>query len=208
MAILRKVRVAAAVVVLASAGLAIASPMAFKFIPDLALGDPLIYDVSIPSENGLTDLSGVSDAITAACPGGAAQVTVFDTDQTSCSYTGEFSCNRTLLPGEAVRVSVNAPCTGWIIVGTEGGGGPGSPSRTFSEADPSVYQTSIPLHTIALTAAQLCNEIPNCAMVTRFNPDQTSASWTGQLGVNFPIVPGQAYHVSVTAPTVWYPSHY
>jgi hypothetical protein len=192
-------------ILLAVGGAALASNMGFKFVPNIATADPDIYEISIPLNNNYTDLASIFNDINASAGCTAVQVTAFNPDQTSCSWTGGFTCNTAYTAGTGVRVSTAGPCTGWVIVGSH------NPSFAFAfpQADPSIYDVSLPYHTTKTDLAGLFTEIPNAVQVTKFNPDQTTCSWTGAFTCNTTITIGEAYRVSVTvAGTTWTPSHY
>src|ERR1043166_7534269 len=111
----------AGAILLAVGGAAMASNMGFKFVPNIQLGDPNIYDVSIPLNNNYTTLQSVYDDINASAGCTALSVTTFGNSpvpQTACAWVGDFTCNAALNPGQAVRVTTAGTCTGWVIVGS------------------------------------------------------------------------------------------
>jgi hypothetical protein len=205
---MRNLRLAAGVAASLSicvCGLVLASNMSFKVVPSIPTADPDVYDISLPLVNNYTDLASVFNDINASAGCEAAQVTVFNSDQTSCSWTGPFSCNTALQPGEGVRVStVSAGCSGWVIVGAH------NPAFVygFSIVDPGIYHMSIPYHTTALTLGDIFNSIPGAVEVCKFNPDQTSCCFTGLVSCDDTVEYWKAYRISVTAPTTWVPPHY
>lgn len=186
----------------------------FKFVPFFDPGDPDIFDISIPCCNGYNLLSEVFNDINAAAGCSAAQVTHFFPDQSSCSWTGPFTCDRTVECLESLRISTNGTCAGWVVVGAACVGPaiacrPTLGGATFPTADPDIYHLSVPYHTTAQDMEDLFNEIPNCAQVTRFHSDQSSCSWTGAFTCNELVDLQQGWRFSVTAaPTTWVPSHY
>lgn len=196
----------AGAVLLAVAGAAVASNMGFKGVPNLALSDPNIYDVSIPLNNNYTTLSSIFNDINASAGCSAAAVTVFAPDQSSCVWNGPFSCDLPYSPGQGIRVSVGPPnCTQWIIVGSH------NPSYTFAfaQADPSIYDVAVPYHTTQTSIAGLFAEIPSAASVTIFNPDQSTCTWNGPFSCNSAMTIMQGVRVSVSLPGAsWVPSHY
>jgi hypothetical protein len=196
---------AAATIMPLLGGLVLASNMTFKFVPAIPTADPQVYDVSIPLVNNYANLADIFNDIDSSPGCLAAQVTVFNPDQSTCSWTGSLSCNQPYQPGQLVRVSVfSAGCSGWVIVGAHN---PGF-SYSFPTADPDVYGVSIPYHTTAMNLSDLFNEIPNCMEVVKYNPDQSSCAYTGPMSCDAPVGVGEAYHVSVSAPGSWVPQHY
>jgi hypothetical protein len=202
----------AGAILLAVGGSAFASNMGFKLVPNLALADPQVYEISIPANNNYTDLKSIFDDISSNCPAGAASVSHIRTDQTACTWTGPFSCPPEPLPGcFGVRVSVTdsgggAGCGSWIIVGSA------NPSQicSFPLADPQIYEDSVPYHTTQTNTAGLFGEISNAAEVCKVRTDGTANCWTGPFSTTpDPIVIGEGYIISVSnAGTTWVPSHY
>lgn len=199
-----------AVICLTIGGVALASNMTFKFVPTLT-DDPDVYRISLPLVNNYTDLASIFNDIDVSPGCFARSVTTFNIcdpgssgDKKSCTWNGPYSCNTPLEPGEGISVSVSGPGCTWIIVGAH------NPIFKFnlSNTDPCAYEVSVPYHTTAMTLAELCAEIPNCASVTSFFPDQSSCSWVGPLSCNKPLNVGVAVRVSVTASSSWTPSHY
>jgi len=195
----------AGAILLAVGGAAVASNMGFKYAANLPTADPDIYDVSIPLNHNYTTLSSIFDDINTSPGCTAASVTVFNPDQSSCTWNGPFSCNTAYNSGQGIRVTVGGPCTGWIIVGSH------NPSfqYAFPTNDPDIYDVSVPYHTTQTSLAGLYSEIPNAASVTIFNPDQSSCTWNGPFSCNVALSIGQGVRVTVTTDgTLWTPSHY
>lgn len=196
----------AGAILLVFAGAAVASNMGFKFTANIATGDPDVYLVSIPLNNNYTTIKSIFDDINASSGCSASQVTIFHPDQSTDSWTGPGSpSNPTVGVGEGVLVSTSGSCTGWIIVGSH------NPNfqYSFPTADPDIYMASVPYHTTRTSIKQLFEEIPNAAQVTKMNPDQSTCSWTGPGSPdNCAITIGDAYFISVSAASLWTPSHY
>lgn len=178
----------AGAILMAVAGVALASNMGFKHVHGLPLADPNIFDISFPLNNSLFpndtfDLVRVFDSVIGACcPGGVqvqcvqggpspccdAAATIFKEDQTSSTWTGPGGFTSVAIPeGASVRVSVklgdpNNPiggCSTWEIAGTH------DPNFgiTFPLSDPNFFFVSVPYHTTSLTIGGLCYEIdPDC----------------------------------------------
>jgi hypothetical protein len=72
------------------------------------------------------------------------------------------------------------------------------------------YYLSIPYHTTATVAQDLCREIPHASLVTRFDTQSGIAqSWTCPWGDNFAIQPGEALRVRVYQRSDGFiPAHY
>lgn len=196
----------AGAILLAIGGTAMASNMGFKIVPNLALQDPNVYEISIPLNNNYTDLKSIFDDIGTNCPNGASSVTHFAPDQSSCTWNGPFSCSNPLAGGQAVRVTVAVTgCATWVIVGSH------NPSfvYTFPLVDPNIYEISVPYHTTRTNIRELFDEIPNASSISRFHPDQSSCVWNGPFSCSEPITIGEGYWVTVgVAASTWVPSHY
>lgn len=190
-------------------GAAVAGNMTFKFVPSLIDQDPGIYKISLPLMNQYTDLASVFNDISGSAGCTAGGVSTFLPDQSSCTWNGPYSCNRPIVKGEGITVSVlGGPCTDWIIVG----GHDLDFTYSFALSDPNIYEISVPLHTTAMALSDLCDDIPQCAAVTQFNPDQTSCTYNGFFSCDAPIKVGEAYRLSVnpapSLPATWTPSHF
>ena len=106
----------AGAILLAVGGAAMASNMGFKFVPNIQLVDPNIYDVSIPLNNNYVTLQSIFDDINASAGCTALSVTSFGNSpvpQTACAWVGSFSCNQPLDIGQAVRVTVGVANSTW-----------------------------------------------------------------------------------------------
>jgi hypothetical protein len=92
-------------------------PAGIQFTPAIPLPDPSVYFISLPCCNPYITLSDVFNAMNAAgCT--AASVTRLNPDQSSCTWTGPFSCDVCIDCGMAVRVTTAVPCPGgWAIPG-------------------------------------------------------------------------------------------
>jgi hypothetical protein len=195
----------AGAILLAVGGAAMASNMGFKFVPNIATHDPDIYPISIPFNNNYPTLSSIFNDISASPGCTAASVALFAADQSSCTWTGGFTCDAPYPSGRGVIVTVSAGCTGWVIVGSH------NPSQVinFPVPDPGIQDVSVPYHTTQTDIAGLFAEIPNAASVGIFNPDQSSCVWTGNFTCNTALQIGTGVRVTVSvAGTNWTPSHY
>lgn len=191
--------------------------MAFKILAEIDTPDPDIYQKAFPCCNNYSDLVSIFDDISNSCPNGAASVVSFNPDQSSCIWNGPLSCNRPLKCNEAVWVSTSLTgCSSWYVAGASCKTGVFpliTYGITFELADPMIYETSVPPHTTALHLSDLFNEIPQCAQVAIFTPDQTSCVWNGPLSCDADIGPrdlDRGYRISVQAPApvTWIPTHY
>jgi len=142
------------------------------------------------------------------------------TNNSTDSYNGLLGNNFAITPGEGYQVVINAAASPqvvpYIIVGSHDPqlgivlDGPGDNGSATGAQD-----WSYPYHSTAATAEDLINEI-NAAggIVTSINRklriDNTTQSYNGLLGTNFPLVPGEAYSIIIATGggVTWTPSHY
>lgn len=191
-------------------GVAMASNMGFKFVPNLNQGDPKIFDISVPDNNNYTSTKAIFDDISASAGCSAASVITFDVDQNACTWLGlPGGCVttgfNTTQKGIGVRVSTNGPCTGWVIVGSHDP----TLAHAFTLTDPKIYDFSLAYHTTRTTTKALFDEIGVAASVTGFDPDQTACTWLGLPGGCVePITIGKSYFVTVGSPVNYIESHY
>lgn len=178
-----------------------------KMVPDFALGDPNFYPINIPCCNNYTDLVSVFNDISSSAGCTAAQITSFNPDRSSCSWTGPFTCNRPLQCAEVPWVSTVGPCNGWVIVGANCASGSPliaaarvitvvDPLRTFFGPDqpPCAKHMKDVFCEIALDCDAIGNS-PTVAAVTHWHRDPVtgddlSCSWTGAFTCNYPYVTG------------------
>jgi hypothetical protein len=189
---------------LAAVGTALASNMTFKVVPNIATGDPDIYDIAHPWNNNYALLSDVFEDISASPGCTAASVTIFNPDQSSCTWSGPFCCNAPIPKAVGIRVTTIGPCHGWVIVGSH------DPvfAFNFATADPDIYFVAVPYHTTAMNLSDLFDEIPNAASVAAYDTDQSTCTWTGNFSCNQPLQIFQGVRVTVKAPGTWRPEHY
>lgn len=197
----------AGAILLAVGSAAVASNMGFKFVPNIATGDPDIYHVSFPFNNNYVTLFDVFNDIDSSpgCDADGGGVTQFGSDQSTCAWTGPLTCNQAIVAAGGLRVSVapSIPCTGWVVVGSH------NPALAINVTiDPLIFDLSTPYHTTKTDLAGLFGEIPSAAQVTRFATDQSTCSWTGPLTCNAPVTIGESYRISATAASSYTPSHY
>jgi hypothetical protein len=133
------------------------------------------------------------------------------------AYTGGgASVNFPIVPGDGYFATVSAN-TSYVIVGSH------NPSLSIQFDAPGSNGSatgttlwSYPYHSVSTTAEQLRNEInnfvgdPNRAVVARFLRSNNGVqSYTGGgASVNFALIPGEAYFVTVSANTAFVPAHF
>jgi hypothetical protein len=201
----------AGVVVCASTALW-ASNTAFKLTLTLQPASPIYtgtYPVSLPYHTALVDAVSICNDI------GTNALTVGMYDKYTKSYLLK-SCdtntglNFPVPAGAGIDVTVQSPTT-WNIIGAHDNG-LGVPLK----ADGGNF-ISVPYHTTATTALQLLRQIPGGYLITRVNPlvagnnvqkcyDNVPGDPTLSCNINFPITPGEAYGVQVSADTTWVPA--
>jgi hypothetical protein len=130
------------------------------------------------------------------------------------AYTSSGGVNFPLVPGEGYRVKVSAPVN-YIIVGSH------DPSLVVNLTGPGVAPVdgtnvfAFPYHGIASNADELLQEINGQAgaaavvSIARFvKATGGLEAYTASGGVNFPLVPGEAYRVKVGQNVAYQPDHY
>lgn len=202
----------AAAVLLAIGGAALASNMAFKFVPHMDFADPDYYDISIPDVNNYTDLVSVFDDVNTSPGCTALSVCQFHNDiGTACCWNGPFSCNESLGGSGFLRVSVGPPgfCRGWVIVGANGPSGALTGVNLVGPdpnppGDPILNWLGLPYNSVAMTILDVFNEINTngvpagqAASVTVFHPDNTSCTWNGAFSCTEPLPSSIALKVTI-----------
>jgi hypothetical protein len=202
----RKTFLTVVLVCIAAVVPAVASNVGFKFVPAIGSSDPDVFDISLPYFNNYTTNASIFDDINTSPGCDALQVTTFFADQSSCSWTGPWSCNKPYTVGDGIRISVAAPGCTWVIAGSS------DPSFSFAftaaQVDPKIRFVSLPYHNTYLYLSDVFNDLPNAAQVTRFHPDQTSCSYTGPTSCDEAIERQDALVISVLAAGSWTPKHY
>jgi hypothetical protein len=130
------------------------------------------------------------------------------------TYTPAGGTNFPLTAGEGYRVKVNAPVN-YIIVGSH------DPTLTLTLTGPAAApvdgtnEFAFPYHGVASNADELLQEINTQAAAAAVVSIQRFVKSTGGLetytpagGVNFPMVPGEAYRVKVNQNVNYQPDHY
>jgi hypothetical protein len=184
-------------------GVVLSSNMAFRHTADFSVTGR-DYWLSLPYHNDYETAEDLCQAIGPA----AILVSRFDTEARSrVDWTCPFGSNFPLTPGEGFFVRVSAPS-----------------SPVFSGAhDPNLriplggfrlalrdYIISLPYHGVARSASDLCGEIPNAILISRFDTENGySNSWTCPFGHDFPLDVGMAVRVRVSeAGEGFVPAHY
>jgi hypothetical protein len=118
---------------------------------------------------------------------------------------GGMGINFDVVPGEGYEVSVTANKT-FNLTGIPADIGPidlikkpGSTGKNW---------IGLPYSTTMTNASSLMEAIgPTCEAVSRWNPEEQKRedwiAYMGGMGINFDVVPGEGYEVSVTANTTW-----
>jgi len=134
-------------------------------------------------------------------------------------YTGASGTNFTLTPGDAIYVTISTDAS-YIAVGSHdpslsvGLNGP-QPNASLAGQSSGTNGYAYPYHSVSSTAEELINEI-NAAVgstvassVSRYlRVDDGLEFYTGAAGVNFNLVPGDGYLITVSSDSSWVPAHY
>jgi hypothetical protein len=204
MRVRRTLLVTTLVILLLVGGLAVGSNMGFKYAPTFP-GSEINVDhwVSLPYKSAFASADEVCNVVpNASLVSRFDPVSAFRVDWT-CPFGDNFDLN----PGEGVFIRVTA-ASNPVFVGSHDpdleipvGG------FTVSGID---HIVSIPYHTTAVTAQDLCDEIANSTLVSRFDPvSQSRIDWSCPFGSDFAIPRGEAFavRVGVTGPG-WKPDHH
>lgn len=200
------------------AGNVMASNMGFKFVPNMTdPGSVLNYTrgVSLPLNNNYTNADSVTADILTTCGASGPQLirvnpSVGGTSTTFWTPGGApGASNFPIVKGAGYKVSINAACTSWVVVGSH------DPAYVYSfPVVGNSYLASVPYHTTATVANDLIVSVPSGETLTRINASAGGTSTTfwkvgGAAGAsNFSVAIGEAYLVTVTNPSSWTPAHY
>jgi hypothetical protein len=189
-------------VLLAASGLILASNMGLMTRVDLALVD-LDHWVSLPYRTDLSTAQDLCDAI-----GPSANLVARLDAETEARI--EWSCpggtNFALEPGEGFIVQVSTPTTLSLL----GSHDPDLlvPPGGFVHPDRH-YLISIPYHSTATVADDLCAEIPKVVVISRFDLVSGVQDWTCPFGDNFALRVGEAVRVQVSESSAGFvPEHF
>lgn len=193
-------------------GVAVASNMGFKFVPDMPVAaGGNAYNLSLPWNNNYTDASSLFNDI--AVYGPVQRVTRFEANSTLTSWLGPGSgtTNFALTKGQAVIVYAGLAGGNLrpVIVGSH------DPNFTFTFS-PGAFDASAPYHQTYTNAAGVFDAIAatcpgKVQRVVKYEPNSTLTSWLGPASgtTNFPLALGQGvivYVNSTCAGFVW--AHY
>jgi len=204
------------------AAIAIGSNMGFKLNYSLATnaaGNNINW-VSLPYFDNYSVAEDICTDVNGDCPSAATQVAYFDTANNADSIhtCGSAKNNFAINAGIGYAVSVASACT-WKIVGSHDDSYDSTNGVSFATnaAGNNINWRSIPYHTQAAAAENLCTEINTaCSNIvsqiayfdTANNAD--SIHTCGSAKNNFTIAPGKGISISVTAAgtSCWHPTHY
>lgn len=178
-------------------GVATASNMGFKFVPNIPAN--AAFNLSIPWNNNYTDAASLYDDIATA--GSIDRVTKFQNNSTLTSWLGpgSFTDNFPIVKGEAYIVYGGGSIVNPVIVGSH------DPNFTFSFPAGATNAAS-PYHQTYVDAAGVFDAIAatcpgNLERVSRFQSGSTLTSWLGpgSFTDNFPLTLGEGVIVFTTA---------
>ena len=197
---------AVGVVAMLVAGGIFASNMGFKLNYSMGTGTNSL-GLPFNAQTNITNAESLIDDIEAANPGTVSSVSRFDTASNGLiTYTGSAGTNFPVTKAEGYLASVTADIQ-YIIVGSH------DPGYVINFAT-GTQIFSYPYHSTLTTAEGLIDEIelvnPVISSVSRFDTASNGLiTYTGSAGTNFPLTPGEAYHITASAPVNGYvPSHY
>jgi hypothetical protein len=134
-------------------------------------------------------------------------------------YTGSVGTNFTLIPGDAVYVVLSTD-TPYIAVGSHDPGLSVALQGPQPNASPGGFSSgtngyAYPYHSVSSTAEELIIEIEAAVngdvvnSISRYlSADDSLEFYTGSVGTNFNLVPGEGYLINVTTDLSWVPAHY
>jgi hypothetical protein len=190
------------VLVLFLGGLVVASNMGFKWAPTWSVVNT-DYWISLPYRGTWSTAQDLCDLVP-----NSTLVSRFDPSASvRTDWTCPFGNNFGLTPGEGLFIRVSASSSP-VFVGSHDdeltipAGG-----FTVTATD---YFLAIPYHTTAAVADDICTEIADATVVSRFDTGTgVRADWTCPFGDNFTVNPGESLAVRVSQPGPGFvPSHY
>lgn len=189
--------------VLSASGLLVASNMGLMHRASFNVSG-VDYWLSLPYSSSLQKAQDLCEAIGPE----ATLIAYFDSDSAvRVEWHCPFGANFDLRPGQGIIVRVNAPAEVVLlgshdqdVVVPEGG---------FVHVGRDYY-LSLPYHSTASVANDLCDQIPHVSVISRFDTDlNTTQTWTCPFGTNFALRTGEALLVQVSAPSSGFvPDHY
>ena len=197
---------AVGVVAMLVAGGIFASNMGFKLNYSMGTGTNSLGLPYNPQTN-IVDAESLIDDIEAANPGSVSSVSRFDSAANGLvTYTGSAGTNFPVTKGEGYLAALESDIQ-YIIVGSH------DPGLVINFVT-GTQIWSYPYHSTLTNAEGLIDEIelvnPVISSVSRFDTASNGLiTYTGSAGTNFPLSPGEAYHIASEAPVTGYvPSHY
>jgi len=197
---------AVGVVAMLVAGGIFASNMGFKLNYSMGTGTNSLGLPYNPQTN-IIDAETLIDDIEATNPGAVSSVSRFDTATNGLvTYTGSAGTNFPVAKAEGYLAAVTADIQ-YIIVGSHDPG-------YVIDFITGTQIWSYPYHSTLTDAEGLIDEIelvaPLISSVSRFDTATNGlTTYTGSAGTNFPLTPGEAYHIAATGTVSGYvPSHY
>lgn len=190
------------VLVLVLGGLVVASNMGFKWAPTWSEINK-DYWISLPYRGSWS----VADDLCGLVPN-STLVSRFDpVGSVRLDWTCPFGNNFALTPGEGFFVRVSASSSP-VFVGSHDDDLE-IPVGGFAVAN-SDYFLSIPYHTTAAVADDVCAEVADAIIVSRFDTSTgVREDWTCPFGNNFTVRPGESLALRVSQPGPGFvPSHY
>lgn len=169
-----------AVVALVVGGLAVASNMGFKFVPNMP--SDASYNLSLPWNNNYSKAEDLRKDL--ANYGTVKRVSKFNSDATLSSWDGNPGSNNfAIQKGEAYIVVTGSNGLQPVIVGSH------DPNFTISIAANQSFNASAPYHQTLSKAEDLRKDIESqfpgsVKRLSKFNADATLSSWDGNPGSN------------------------
>jgi hypothetical protein len=145
-----------------------------------------------------TDILTAQDLCATVGPS-ATLVSKFDSNAVArTDWACPFGDNFSITPGDGVFIRVDA-ASELLLLGAHD---PGVQVPSGGFAHPlRDYYISLPYHTSASSANDVCGQIPNAALVSRFDTKSgVLEDWTCPFGTNFGLRTGEALRVRVTEP--------
>lgn len=169
-------------------GVATASNMGFKFVPNV--GGSQAFNLSLPWNNNYTDAQSL---LTDTGAVSVQRLTGSSSGLNLTSWTGSIGVNFPITKGEGYVINAGGGGLTPTVVGSH------DPNFTLNFTGGQVLNTSAPYHQTLTTANGLLSDMNtngspanSVSRLQRFTSTSSIVTWTGSIGVNFNLTLGEA----------------